>query len=212
MAGPSAAAYIPKQQTLTLPVLRDAAEGCEGCDLYRDATQTVFGEGPANAAVMIVGEQPGDNEDRQGRPFIGRAGELLDNVLERAGLHRREVYITNVVKHFRFERKNGRRSSLKPTMGQIRACLPWLEKEVELVRPKVLVCLGAVAAQAIISPDFRITQQRGEVFKTTWAPWTMATLHPAALLRIPDELQRHEAVERFVQDMTQVATQQHRVA
>lgn len=208
----SAAAFIPEYQTLTLPVLREAAADCQGCDLYKGNTQTVFGEGPADATIMLVGEQPGDNEDRTGRPFVGRAGELLDDVLQRVGLHRREIYITNVVKHFRYRRENGRRSSVKPTVRQIRACRPWLEKELELIRPHTLVCLGAVAAQALIDKDFRITQQRGEVHETPRVGWAIATLHPAALLRIPDAMQRHEAIEQFVQDMSQAAARQRRVA
>lgn len=208
----SAADFIPQYRTLTLPVLRDAAADCQGCDLYKSGAQTVFGEGPADASIVIVGEQPGDTEDRTGRPFVGRAGELLDEVLHRVGLHRRELYITNVVKHFRFRQENGRRTSIKATVRQVRACRPWLEKELALIRPQTLVCVGSLAAKTLIDQDFRISRQRGEVHETPWAAWAIATIHPAALLRIPDASQRHVAVEQFVQDMSQVAARQRRVA
>ncbi|HEX7008469.1 MAG TPA: UdgX family uracil-DNA binding protein [Phycisphaeraceae bacterium] len=202
----SAADYLPSEEPYTLPVLSRAAARCRGCDLYRGATQTVFGEGPADARLMLVGEGPGETEDRQGRPFVGRAGALLTRVLQEVGVERERVYITNVVKHFPHEGERGRRRPRKPRVGEVRACLPWLEAELALVRPMVLVCLGATAAQAILGRDFRLTQQRGQMIATDWAPWTMATLHPAALLRMPPD-RKDEALAQFKTDLTRAAQQ-----
>src|ERR687895_2815005 len=154
----SAADFIPDNPTL--PRLREAAAGCRGCDLWVNATQTVFGEGPRSADVMLVGEQPGDQEDRQGHPFVGPAGKLLDEALVEAGIDRTDVYITNVVKHFKWVARGKRRIHKKPNLPEIRACKPWLEAEIDVVRPKAIVCLGATAAQALLGPQFRVTRQR----------------------------------------------------
>ncbi|MFW6059284.1 MAG: UdgX family uracil-DNA binding protein [Phycisphaeraceae bacterium] len=201
----SAADFLPEAERLTLRKLRDAASRCKGCELYKSGTQTVFGEGPRDAKLMLVGEQPGDQEDRKGRPFVGAAGELLRRTLGEAGVDPARVYITNVVKHFRYDWEGGRRHSLKPLQTHIHACLPWLEQEVALVKPVALVCLGAVAAQTLIDKKFKITQQRGEVFETQWSSWTMATIHPAALLRIPDDDERAAAIERLRGDLKKAA-------
>jgi uracil-DNA glycosylase family protein len=186
-------------------VLARAAQGCKGCRLYCNATQAVFGEGPVDAAIVMVGEQPGDSEDRQGKPFVGPAGRLLDEVMQRIGLPRDEVYLTNAVKHFKFEPRGTRRIHAKPSAREIAACRPWLEAELQIIKPAMLVCLGATAAQSLLGRDFRITKSRGEVMKTHWAPWTMATLHPSALLRIPDPDMRDRAMTDFESDLRKVA-------
>lgn len=206
----SAADFLPEADRMTLRKLCDAASHCQGCDLYKAGTQTVFGEGPRDAKLMLVGEQPGDQEDRRGRPFIGPAGELLRRTLQEVGVDPEHVYITNVVKHFRFNWENSHRHSLKPLQGHIHACLPWLEQEVALVKPRALVCLGAVAAQALIDKKFKITAQRGKVYETPWCARTMGTVHPAALLRIPDGDERARAIERLRDDLkkaTQLVTE-----
>src|SRR5262245_1138934 len=166
---PTAEPFLPKK--LSFPALRDAAKSCEGCDLYTHATQTVFGEGPADARVMFVGEQPGDQEDKAGKPFVGPAGAMLDKALEKVGIDRSLVYVTNAVKHFKFEQRGKRRIHSKPSARQVAACKPWLKAEVEVVRPDVLVALGATAAQAIFGSSFKVTQRRGEAIRdNTWAP------------------------------------------
>ncbi len=165
----------------------------------------MFGEGGARAAVMLVGEQPGDAEDRAGRPFVGPAGQLLDRALGEAGIDRGGVYITNVVKHFKWEPRGKRRIHAKPNMAEIRACTPWLTAEIAVVRPEVLVCLGATAAQAILGKSFRVTQDRGKLLPSTLGPRVLATVHPASLLRAPDEASRHEGVARFIEDLAVVA-------
>ena len=202
----TAAPLVPAHPTL--PLLRQAAAGCQACPLWERGTQTVFGEGGAGAAVMMVGEQPGDSEDRQGRPFVGPAGRLLDEALEAAGIDRRGaggVYITNVVKHFKWEPRGKRRIHAKPNAAEIRACTPWLEAEIAVVRPEVLVCLGATAAQAILGKSFRVTQDRGKLLPSPLGPRVLATVHPASLLRAPDELTRREGVARFIEDLAVVA-------
>jgi DNA polymerase len=199
----SAARLIPDRPTQTS--LRKAAAGCTACHLYERATQTVFGEGPATAEVMLVGEQPGDREDIEGHPFVGPAGRLLDTALDEAGIDRRKVYVTNVVKHFKWAPKGKRRIHQKPNAEEIRACRPWLDAELAVVRPQVLVCLGATAAQAIIGRTFRVTQHRGEIIETELEPLVTATVHPSSILRAPDDTARGEATEAFVRDLKQVA-------
>ena len=195
----SAADFLPKERSL--PALREAAKGCRGCHLWQRGTQTVFGAGPAAARVMLVGEQPGHEEDLAGAPFVGPAGRILDRALEAAGIDRRQVYVTNVVKHFKWEAKGKRRIHAKPGQLEISACLPWLEAELDVVKPSALVCLGATAAQALLGSKFRVTRQRGEWVSARWAPYVMATIHPSAILRAPDEEARHAEMERFVADL-----------
>jgi DNA polymerase len=194
---------IPERPTL--PKLREAAAGCRACRLWRNATQTVFGEGTAAAEVMMVGEQPGDREDQVGEPFVGPAGKLLDKALDEAAIDRRMVYMTNVVKHFKFEPRGKRRIHKKPAAEEIAACRPWLQSELEVVKPRVLVCLGATAAQALLGRTFRLTQHRGEFVESDLAPLVTATVHPSAVLRAPDEEARHQEYQRFVQDLKVVA-------
>lgn len=202
----SAADFLP--QRITLPQLREASKGCRGCDLYCNATQTVFGAGPSHALVMFVGEQPGDQEDLAGKPFVGPAGQVLDEGMEQAGIPRDEVYVTNAVKHFKFEPRGKRRIHAKPNAREIKACRPWLESEIQVVKPRIIVALGATAAQSLMGPSFRLTQQRGEFFQDTqWAKSFMATYHPSALLRMPDEKMRHQAKADFVADLKLVAKQ-----
>jgi DNA polymerase len=201
----SAADFLP--DNIDLPNLRDASRGCRGCELYCNATQTVFGEGPPGATVMFVGEQPGDQEDRAGKPFVGPAGQVLNDALEQAGIPREEVYVTNAVKHFKFEPRGTRRIHAKPNMREIKACRPWLLSEIATVKPRMIVCLGATAAQSLMGADFRLTQHRGEVLETEYAPWLLATVHPSSLLRIPDDEMRAQARAQFVDDMRIVARQ-----
>jgi uracil-DNA glycosylase family protein len=183
---------------------REAA-GCQNCDLYKNATQTVFGRGATDARLILVGEQPGDQEDLAGRPFVGPAGRLLDEALAAAGIERDEVYVTNVVKHFKWEERGKRRIHQKPGSGEIAACFPWLEAELAVVKPAVLVLLGATAAQALLGRAFRVTRHRGEILVTDLAPAVLATLHPSAILRMPDREERHREVARFTRDMRLVA-------
>ena len=200
----SAADFIPPRPTLAK--LRDAAAGCRGCDLWVNATQTVFGEGAAGAAAVFVGEQPGDQEDRVGRPFVGPAGRLFDEALESAGLDRGMVYVTNAVKHFKFVRQEliKRRLHKKPNAAQVRACNPWLREELRLVEPRVVVALGSTAAQALLGNSFRVTQHRGEVVESDWAGPVIATVHPSSVLRAPDEV-RADARREFLRDIEKVA-------
>ncbi len=189
----------------TLPKLRAAAAGCRGCDLWVNATQTVFGEGPRTADVMLVGEQPGDQEDRQGHPFVGPSGQLLDAALEAAGIDRTRVYVTNSVKHFKFVViERGRRLHKKPNAAEVRACTPWLQEEIRLVKPRVVVALGATAAQALLGKQFRVTQDRGRPIPTEFAEAIVATVHPSAVLRAPAEA-REEARREFFADLKKVA-------
>jgi uracil-DNA glycosylase len=190
-----------------LEAVREIAAGCKACDLYKRGTQTVFGEGPARAEVMLVGEQPGDAEDLAGHPFVGPAGKLLDRALEQAGIPRDRVYLTNVVKHFKWEPRGKRRIHTKPNAGEISACRPWLETEIALVGPRVLVCLGATAAQALIGKAFKVTRQRGELVASSLAPRVMATVHPSSILRATDDEQRREEMSRFVDDLKKAAAE-----
>jgi DNA polymerase len=189
-----------------LDQLRDIAQGCTGCDLYLHGTQTVFGEGARKADVMLVGEQPGDQEDRKGRPFVGPAGRLLDDALEQAGIDRRRAYVTNVVKHFKWEARGKRRIHKKPNASEIMACRPWLDAEIEVVHPRALVCLGATAAQALLGKAFRVSRSRGEPVDSELAPLVMATVHPSSILRGPEE-ERAQAFKQFVSDLSLVARQ-----
>ena len=189
----------------TLPKLRQAAAGCRACDLWRRGTRTVFGEGSPRARVMFVGEQPGDREDLEGRPFVGPAGRILDASLEKAGIDRREVYVTNVVKHFKWEPRGKRRIHQKPNAVEIAACRPWLDAEIAVVRPQVLVCLGATAAQALLGRAFKVSRQRGVFVVSPLAPRVIATVHPSSLLRAPDDETRRLETARFVDDLKKVA-------
>ena len=200
----SAADFLPPRRTL--PTLRDAAQNCRGCDLWKRGTQTVFGEGKAGAEVMLVGEQPGNDEDLQGRPFVGPAGRVLDKGLDAAGIDRDDVYVTNAVKHFKWEPRGKRRIHKKPNGMQIAACRPWFDEEVKAVRPKVIVCLGATAAQALLGPKFRVTQDRGRVISTGDIP-IIATVHPSSILRATDDESRHAEMARFIDDLRVVAAQ-----
>src|SRR5919112_5157153 len=198
----SAADFIPPRPTL--PKLREAAQGCRGCHLWMHATQAVFGEGPRTAEVMLVGEQPGDLEDRAGHPFVGPAGKLLDTALTEAGIDRTSVYVTNSVKHFKFVPiERGRRLHKKPNAAEIRACNPWLQEEIRLVQPRVIVALGATAAQTLLGKQFRVTQDRGKPIPTDLAEAVVATVHPSSILRAPDN--REEAKQEFIADLKQVA-------
>jgi DNA polymerase len=182
-----------------------AAAACRACDLWRNATQTVFGEGSERAAVMMVGEQPGDREDLEGRPFVGPAGRVLDTALEEVGIDRDLVYMTNVVKHFKWRPRGKRRIHQKPNAEEIRACRPWLESELALVKPRVLVCLGSVAAQALLGREFRVTRERGRFVESTLAERVTATVHPSSILRAGDDEARALAMEQFVEDLRVVA-------
>jgi DNA polymerase len=201
----SAADFIPPNPTL--PKLRAAAMNCRGCVLWTRGTQTVFGEGPKTARVILVGEQPGDQEDRAGHPFVGPSGKLLDRALEEAGIDRGDVYVTNAVKHFKWERgeKSARRIHKKPNDAEVRACHPWLAEEIRLVRPEVIVCLGATAAQSIMGKSFRVTKERGRAVKAPDGTTVIATVHPSSVLRAPDPAARAEAEREFLADMKKVA-------
>jgi uracil-DNA glycosylase family protein len=198
----TAADFLPERTTL--PSLRKAAETCEGCELYRDATQTVFGEGPTGARVVMVGEQPGDKEDLAGKPFVGPAGGILDRAIADAGLDRDEIYVTNIVKHFRFVLRGKKRIHKKPDMEHIRACTPWLEAELARIGPEVLVLLGATAAQALLGRTFRVTQQRGTFVESPLAPLVTATVHPSSILRSWTDEERRVAFDGLVADLRTV--------
>ena len=198
----TAASLIPSRPTISK--LRTVAAGCQACDLWKMGTQTVFGEGGTKPRVMLVGEQPGDQEDIQGRPFVGPAGKILDKALEAAGIDRKEVYVTNAVKHFKWEPRGKRRIHKKPNSLEITACKPWLEAEIEVLQPDVIVCLGATAAQALLGKQFRVTTQRGLFIDSPLAPYVMATVHPSSLLRAPDEESRRRETERFIEDLKHV--------
>jgi DNA polymerase len=200
----TAADFIP--ENASLQKLREASQGCRGCDLWENASQTVFGEGPAPAPLMLVGEQPGDREDKEGSPFVGPAGRLLDEALEAAGLNRDEVYVSNVVKHFKWTPKGKRRIHQKPNAQEISACVPWLREELARVQPKVLVCLGATAAQALLGRSFKVTQHRGEPVESDLAPCVMATVHPSSILRARDDESRRLEMKAFVQDLEAAAS------
>ncbi|HEX3552000.1 MAG TPA: UdgX family uracil-DNA binding protein [Thermoanaerobaculia bacterium] len=200
---PSAFTFIPEKPTLAS--LTRAAQDCTACDLYKQATQAVVGAGPREAAVFFIGEQPGDQEDLAGKPFVGPAGKVLDEALIAAGIPREEVYVTNAVKHFKWEPRGKKRIHAKPTLGEVKACRPWLETELALVKPRIIVCLGATAAQSLMGSKFKVTVERGRFFKTPWAPWLTATIHPSAILRMPDADARREARARLVEDLRGVA-------
>jgi uracil-DNA glycosylase len=203
--GGSIAEMIPANATLK--DLQRLAQNCQACDLWKLGTQTVFGEGSSHARIMMVGEQPGDQEDRVGRPFVGPAGRVLDLALSKAGIERSEVYVTNVVKHFKWSLADGgkRRIHKKPRYSEIHACRPWLDAELEVVQPQVLVCLGASAAQSLLGRDFRVSQQRGQWVESTLAPYVIATVHPSSILRAEDEDSRHLQMEAFIRDLKKVA-------
>jgi len=199
----TAAEFVPAQRSL--PTLRAAVQGCRGCDLYQNATQAVFGEGRERAHIVLVGEQPGDAEDLAGRPFVGAAGRVLDEALAAAGIPRDEAYVTNAVKHFKYKQRGKKRIHDKPTHYQVTACKPWLLAELDLIRPPVLVLLGATAAQALLGTSFRVTEHRGEVLTTPYARWTFATVHPSSVLRAPDDDTRREARAEFFADIAAIA-------
>jgi uracil-DNA glycosylase len=199
----SAADFLPLHPTL--PALADSAARCRGCHLWEKGTQTVFGEGREGADIMLVGEQPGTEEDLAGRPFVGPAGKLLDRALDEAGIRRSATYVTNAVKHFKWEPRGKRRIHARPNTVEIAACLPWLEAEIELVRPRALVCLGATAAQVLLGRNFRVTRDRGRFIESPLAPRVLATIHPSAILRAPDEAARHDEFARFTADLRVVA-------
>jgi len=187
--------------------LRDAARDCKACDLWKTGTQTVFGEGPSRAQIMFVGEQPGDQEDLAGRPFVGPAGKLLDQALEQAGVDRAKVYVTNVVKHFKWiaATRGKKRIHKKPRYSEINACRPWLDAELRVVKPQILVCLGSTAAQSLLGREFSVTRQRGQLIDSPLARFVMATVHPSSILRAPDDNARHMQMQAFVNDLQKVA-------
>jgi DNA polymerase len=191
--------------TTSWSAVREAAKDCEACHLYKRATQTVFGEGPKRAAMMLVGEQPGDYEDVAGKPFVGPAGKIMDQALEEAGIDRSQVYVTNAVKHFKWEPRGKRRIHKKPNSREIAACRPWLEAELRIVKPKLVVAMGATAAQTIFGPSFRVTRERGKVLSSKLAPRVLATVHPSSLLRQPDEESREREYKHFVADLRAAA-------
>ncbi|MFL5936275.1 MAG: UdgX family uracil-DNA binding protein [Gaiellaceae bacterium] len=199
----TAAQYLPER--LSLATLREAAAGCQACPLWRTGTQTVFGEGAARSELMLVGEQPGDREDREGHPFVGPAGRLLDEALEEAGIDRTRAYVTNVVKHFKWQARGKRRIHAKPAWSEIAACRPWLEAELSVVKPEVLVCLGATAAQALLGRSFRVTRERGKPVESDLAPHVLATIHPSAILRADAETRETERIA-LVDDLKVVAS------
>jgi DNA polymerase len=198
----TAAPLVPDNPTIFK--LQSAADGCRACDLWKRGTQTVFGEGSSKARVMLVGEQPGDQEDIQGRPFVGPAGGVLDKALEEAGIDREEVYVTNAVKHFKWEPRGKRRIHKKPNSLEIAACKPWIEAEIQVIRPQVIVCLGATAAQALLGRQFKVSVQRGVWIDSPLAPFVMATVHPSSLLRAPDDETRRRETARFIGDLKRV--------
>jgi DNA polymerase len=201
---PSAAVeLIPQHPTLEL--LRQQVQQCRACDLWEKGTQAVFGEGSRRAQVLLVGEQPGDKEDLAGKPFVGPAGALLDEALVEAGIDRKLTYVTNAVKHFKWEPRGKRRIHKKPNSIEIAACRPWLDAEIEVVQPEIIVCLGATAAQALLGRSFRVTQQRGQLLPFQTAPYVLATVHPSSILRAPDDQARHREMQLFIQDLRIVA-------
>ncbi len=205
-----AAPFVPEKHTL--PLLRKAVQECRGCDLYKNATQAVFGEiitpstrGESKPSIMMIGEQPGDHEDQEGRPFVGPSGKLLDRCLEEADIERRSVYVTNAVKHFKWEPRGKRRIHKKPGAKEIRACRPWLDAELDAVRPDLIICLGAVAAQSLLGASFKITQSRGVLQKVEGLPPIIATVHPSSILRAPTDEDREREMALFIRDLKQAA-------
>ena len=199
----SAEEFFPERKSLK--AFREAAADCKACDLWERGTQTVFGEGARHAEVIFVGEQPGNEEDLAGKPFVGPAGRLLDDALIEAGIDRTQTYVTNVVKHFKWKPRGKRRIHKKPNTREIAACRPWLEAEISLVKPKIIVCLGATAAQALLGPQFRVSKQRGQFIESTLAPYIVATVHPSSILRAPDDETRRLERRRFIDDLKKVA-------
>jgi DNA polymerase len=194
---------VPEHASLNQ--LADAALDCKACDLWKRGTQTVFGEGGPHVKVMFIGEQPGNQEDLEGKPFVGPAGKLLDTALAEAGIDRGKVYVTNAVKHFKWEPRGKRRIHKKPNSAEVAACRPWLDAELAALQPKVIVCLGATAAQALLGRDFRVTQHRGELLESPLAQVLMATVHPSSILRAPDEETRHQEMELFIADLKKIS-------
>jgi DNA polymerase len=199
----SITAELPQRRTIR--TLTGAARGCRACHLWRRATQTVFGEGSASAAVMLIGEQPGNDEDLAGHPFVGPAGRILNEALEQAGIDRRRTYVTNVVKHFKWEPRGKRRIHAKPKAGEIGACRPWLDAEIAVIHPRIIVCLGATAAKALLGNAFKVSIDRGRFVDSPLAPLVTATVHPSSILREPDSNARREAMKAFVKDLKKVA-------
>ena len=199
----SAEEFFPERKSLK--AFREAAADCKACDLWERGTQTVFGEGARHAEVIFVGEQPGNEEDLAGKPFVGPAGRLLDDALIEAGIDRTQSYVTNVVKHFKWEPRGKRRIHKKPNTREIVACRPWLEAEISLLKPTIIVCLGATAAQSLLGPQFRVTKQRGQFIESTLAPYIVATVHPSSILRAPDDETRRLERRRFIDDLKKVA-------
>src|SRR5882724_10305092 len=195
----SAEEFFPDK--ITLPSLKEAAADCKACDLWKRGTQTVFGEGRKRSIVVFVGEQPGNEEDLAGKPFVGPAGRLFDNALVEAGIDRSQTYVTNVVKHFKWEPRGKRRIHKKPNAGEIAACRPWLDTEIALVKPRAIVCLGATAAQALLGRQFKVTAHRGEMISSALASLVMATVHPSSLLRAPDDETRRRETKQFIEDL-----------
>jgi uracil-DNA glycosylase family protein len=185
----------------SLSTVREAAKDCEACHLYKHATQTVFGEGPKKAPIMLIGEQPGESEDVAGKPFVGPAGKIMNRALKEAGIDRKEVYVTNAVKHFKWEPRGKRRIHQKPNSREVAACRPWFEAELRLIKPKLVVALGSTAGQAIFGPSFRVTRERGKLLSSEIAPRVVATVHPSSLLRQPDEESRRREYNHFVADL-----------
>ena len=201
---PTAEPFLPER--ITLPAMKKAVQGCRGCPLYKNATQAVFGEGPVHAKVIFIGEQPGDQEDLTGKPFVGPAGKLLDEVLEEVGIDRSEVYVTNAVKHFKWEPRGTRRIHSKPNSREMAACKPWLSAEFQAIKPQMVICLGATAAQDLFGSKFKITKERGKIMQDTGiAPMVMATVHPSSILRAPDHDAREQARKDFTADLETAA-------
>jgi len=198
----TAAPLVPSRPTLNK--LKTAAAGCKACDLWKTGTQTVFGEGKPTSTVMFIGEQPGNQEDLQGKPFVGLAGNLLDKALAEAGIDRTKVYVTNVVKHFKWEGRGKRRIHKKPNAAEVNACRPWLEAEIRVVQPRVIICLGSTAAQAILGPKFRVSTQRATFVHSPLAPFVTATVHPSSILRAPSDEQRRAEMARFIGDLKKI--------
>jgi uracil-DNA glycosylase len=206
----TAAVLIP--QHASVKKLREIAAGCKACPLWKNGTQTVFGEGASHAKVVFVGEQPGFDEDLAGKPFIGPAGKVLDRGLEAAGINREEVYVTNVVKHFKWEPKGNQHIHKKPNASEVAACRPWLDAELEALKPAVVVCLGATAAQSLLGREFRVSRQRGQLVPSPLAPYVIATVHPSSILRAPDADTRHQQMNMFIEDLKTIAKVIHRGA
>jgi uracil-DNA glycosylase family protein len=204
MKAPRNSPIAPIPRNATLEVLRNASKDCRACDLWRNATQTVFGEGSSLAKMMMIGEQPGNQEDLEGKPFVGPAGKLLDEALIAAGIDRQKVYVTNAVKHFKWEPRGKRRIHKKPGAAEIEACRPWLQAEIAALKPEIIVCLGATAAQSLLGRDFRVTQHRGEFLESPFAQVVMATVHPSSILRAPDDKSRHDEMQRFIADLNKI--------